>query len=323
MTKTEVKADGTVTQTTTTTNGTVAKTETKTDGSSQTTVTTKDGSKSITSTTAAGVTTAQVTVSAVAAAEAAKAGEPVTLPMPEVAATTSAVIAPVVTITTGSAVPVTVEIPVANVSAGTVAVLVNPDGTETIVTNSIPTEDGLAVAVANGATLKIVDNATKFEDVTASDWEKVAVDFVSARGIMNGTSTVDGTFSPDSTTTRAQVWTMLARLSGVDTSTGKNWYEVGQEWAKANNISDGTDPNGEITREQLATMLWRFAGEPETEQSADSFADVGDTSEWARQAQNWAVSSGIINGMNGKLNPTGDASRAQVAQMFMKMIING
>jgi len=321
-TKTETKADGSVTQTVTTTDGTVAKTETKVDGSSQTTVSTKDGSKSTTSTTASGVTTAQVTVSAAAAAEAAKAEKPVALPMPEVNAAGNPAAAPAVTVNTGAAAPVAVEIPVANMTAGTVAVLVSPDGTETIITDSIPTEDGVAVELADGATIKIVDNSTDFEDVGAADWEKDAVDFVSARGIMNGTSTTESIFSSDATTTRAQVWTMLARLSGVDTSKGENWYSAGQQWAVENGISDGTDHSGEITREQLATMLWRFMGEPASNQSINHFGDHHETSSWAVEANQWAVENGIIGGYNGKLNPTGDATRAQVAQMLMKMICN-
>lgn len=319
-TKTETKTDGTVVETTTATDGTVSKIETKKDGSSETTVSTKDGSKSTTSVTASGSVSAEITISSAAVTEAAKAEKPVVLPMPEVVATDNAYTAPVVTITTGTGKTVEVEVPVENVTAGTVAVLVNPDGTETVITGSVPTEGGVAVEIADGATIKIVDNAAKFVDVSAKDWEKNAVDFVSARGIMNGTDSVS--FSPDATTTRAQVWTMLARMSGVDTSEGETWYSVGQKWAMENGISDGTNANAEITREQLATMLWRFMGEPTSHHSLEQFDDQNQTSSWAHEAAQWAVEYGVISGSYGSMNPTGDASRAQVAQMFMNLICN-
>ena len=128
------------------------------------------------------------------------------------------------------------------------------------------------------------------------------------------------TFDHGGTTTRAQVWTMLARMSGVDTSAGETWYEVGQKWAMENGISDGTMANEEITREQLATMLHRFAGEPESDHDISGYNDDHLTSDWAKVAKQWAVEMGVMQGSDNNLMPKEDATRAQVAQMIMNFI---
>ena len=124
---------------------------------------------------------------------------------------------------------------------------------------------------------------------------KEAVDFISARNIMNGTG---GAFNSDMPTSRAMVWTMLARLEGVDTTpaAGEEWWEAGQKWAMENGISDGTNHDGEITREQLAVMLYRFMGEPDHDHEIDHFHDHHETSDWAREGKEWAVGNKIING---------------------------
>ena len=125
------------------------------------------------------------------------------------------------------------------------------------------------------------------------------------------------------TTTRAMIWTVLARMDGVTSSSKGVWYEAGREWAMKNGISDGTDPMGNITREQLASMLYRYAkhaGEVVTtkEERLEQFKDNAVISEYAVQAMNWAVGEGIINGNDdGTLNPDGNAQRVHAAQMLM------
>ena len=148
-----------------------------------------------------------------------------------------------------------VEIPVSNVKPGTVAVLVHPDGTEEIVKNSLPTEDGIQLTVNGGATVKIVDNSKDFAD-TRNHWAKDAIDFVSARGLVNGMSAT--IYAPNASTTRAQLWTILARQNDADLTGGNTWFENAQNWAKAKGISDGANPNATCTRGQIASFLYRY-----------------------------------------------------------------
>ncbi len=158
-----------------------------------------------------------------------------------------------------------------------------------------------------------------FVDLVEGAWYCEAIDFVVAQGIMNGVS--EDKFDPSGTTTRAMIWTMLARLDGEDTSAGEKWYEAGQDWAIKNGVSDGSEPMGEVTREQLVTMLWRHMGEPESKGSLDSFGDSDKISPWAKDAMCWAVEQGLIKGVgNDLLAPKGEAGRAQVAQLFMNFM---
>ena len=95
------------------------------------------------------------------------------------------------------------------------------------------------------------------------------------------------------------------------------------EWAKRNGVSDGSNPNGNITREQLATMLWRYAGSPAVEGSLDRFSDAGKVTGYATNAMRWAVENGLIGGMgDGTLNPQGNTTRAQLAVILMRYCEN-
>lgn len=159
-----------------------------------------------------------------------------------------------------------------------------------------------------------------YGDVQPGDWFFGAVQYVTENGLMNGTG---NGFEPNLATSRAMIWTILARMSGVDTTSGGEWYAIAQRWAVANGVSDGTMPNGTITREQLAAMLYRYAvskGMVKGPATADLsvFADANSVSNYAVEAMQWAVSTGLIGGMDGKLNPQGSATRAQVATMLMR-----
>ena len=199
--------------------------------------------------------------------------------------------------------------------SGTVAVLVHADGTEEIVKNSLSTADGIQLTVNGGATVKIVDNSKDFAD-TRDHWAKDAIDFVSARGLVSGMS--ETTYAPDSSTTRAQLWTILARQNDADLSGGNTWYEKAQNWAKAKGISDGTDPDAAINRAQMVTMLWRAMGQPAAG-SAASFTDVPTDSYYA-QAVAWAVEHGITSGVGGgRFDPTGACTRAQIAAFLARL----
>ena len=170
---------------------------------------------------------------------------------------------------------------------------------------------------ANYGTIGDVEDSSKagFTDV-ANHWAKDAINYVTDKGLMNGTSS--NTFSPNASTTRGMLMTVLARYAGEDTTGGATWYEKGMEWAKAKGVSDGTSPNANITREQLVTMMYRYAGSPKADGKLDSFSDSASVSSYAENAMQWAVANGIVNGSNGKLNPQNNATRAQVAAILMR-----
>lgn len=314
VTKTETKRDGTVIETTTGKDGSVSKTTTNPNGSSVTETKAADGSTGTVKTDERGQTTAETTLSSKAIETAKKNGEPVTAPV-EVKATRDSSTAPTVKIELPrNSGDTKVEIPVTNVKPGTVAVIVHPDGTEEIVKNSLPTEDGIQLTVNGGATVKIVDNSKDFID-TQNHWAKDAIDFVSARDLVNGMNAVS--YAPDASTTRAQLWTILARQNDTDLSGGTNWYEKAQLWAKDKGVSDGANPDGTINRAQMVTMLWRTMGQPAAASGA-SFADVPADSYYA-QAVAWAVENGITTGVgDGRFDPNGACTRGQIATFLYR-----
>ena len=315
----ETKKDGTVTTTTTDTAGNKTQVVENPDGSSKTTVDNKDGSGSVTVVDENGQVVSEATLSQSAVAAAQEKGEAVVLPMPEVPVTTDRETAPTVTVSLHSGTSAKVEIPVENVTPGTVAVIVKADGTEEVIKTSLTTETGVAVTLSDGDTVKIVDNSKTFEDVSATYWAAEAVDFATSRELFAGTS--DTTFAPDTAMTRAMIVTVLARFEGVDTTTGSTWYEAGQQWAMENGVSDGTNMDASLTREQLATMLWRYAGSPSVSNDLSNYTDAGTVSSYAQQAMAWCVEQGIIGGTTTTtLSPQGPATRAQVATILMRFI---
>lgn len=161
---------------------------------------------------------------------------------------------------------------------------------------------------------------TKFVDVSDNAWYASAVNYVVDKGLMNGTGS--NKFSPNADTTRGMIVTILARLSGQSTA-GTPWYAAGQRWAMEYEISDGTNMTSAITREQLVTMLFRYAVKNGLEavtlsENLTQFTDASDISAWAVSAMQWAVSQGLIQGSNGQLRPQANASRAEVATILMR-----
>ena len=328
-TRTETKKDGTVTESKTETitskDGTKSETksETKTDkngvtsGTETTKTTTANGSTGMTITTienGESKTAAEAKVSSKAVEDAKKNGEAVKAPV-EVEASRNSNTAPTVKVELPKGTGETkVEIPVSNATPGTVAVLVHPDGTEEILKDSIPTEGGIRLTVDGGATVKIVDNSKDFID-TQDHWAKDAIDFVSARGLVNGMTATS--YAPNNSTTRAQLWTILARQNDADLTGGATWFENAQNWAKTKGISDGANPNAAINRAQMVTMLWRAAGQP-VAGGAASFTDVSADSYYA-QAVSWAVENGITTGVGGgHFDPTATCTRAQIAAFLAR-----
>ena len=316
--QTETKADGTKIQTTTGKDGSVTKTETKKDGSSVTENKAADGSTGTVKTDKNGNTEAETKVSAKAVEDAKKSGEAVKAPV-EVEASRDSSTAPTVKVELPkNSGDTKVEIPVSNVKPGTVAVLVHADGTEEIVKNSLPTEDGIQLTINGGATVKIVDNSKGFID-TQDHWAKDAIDFVSARGLVNGMSAT--IYAPNNSTTRAQLWTILARQNDADLTGGSIWYEKAQNWAKSKGVSDGANPNGTINRAQMVTMLWRAVGQPAAG-SAANFTDVSADAYYA-QAVSWAVENGITTGVGGgRFDPNSTCTRAQIATFLYRLYLS-
>ena len=209
----------------------------------------------------------------------------------------------------------TVTIPMDQVGLGTVAV---DAATGEVVKQSIPSESGLSVTLDASAQLIVVDNTKNFAD-TAAHWAGDAITFVTARELFNGIS--DTTFAADLPMSRAMLTTVLARLEGVDTTTGSTWYEAGMSWAVEQGISDGSAPDSDITREDLYTMLYRYAGSPAVSGDLSGYPDGSTVSDYAQSAMAWAVETGLCTGTGaGTLDPQGDASRAQVATILMRFM---
>lgn len=181
---------------------------------------------------------------------------------------------------------------------------------------------------------------TKFNDVSANDWFASAVDYVTGKGMMNGTA--DNTFSPKANTTRGMVVTVLYRLenqpstsvaSFTDVASGA-YYANAVAWANANGIVSGYGsgkfgPNDKVTREQLAAILYRYAQYKKYDVSVGedtnilSYDDAQSISSYAIPAIQWACGAGVVTGKSGsKLDPKGNATRAEVAAMLMRFCEN-
>ena len=163
-----------------------------------------------------------------------------------------------------------------------------------------------------------------FTDVVSGSWYYDGVKYAYDNGLMNGTGA--NAFNPNADTTRGMIVTILARMEGVNTSGGATWYARGREWAMENGISDGTNMEGKITREQLAAMLYRYAKMKGYDVSASAslsgYTDASSVSGWAKEAMQWAVGSGLIQGSNNALTPQANASRAQIATILMRFAQN-
>ena len=181
---------------------------------------------------------------------------------------------------------------------------------------------------------------TKFNDVSANDWFASAVDYVTGKGMMNGTA--DNTFSPKANTTRGMVVTVLYRLENQPSTSAASFTDVASgayyanavAWANANGIVSGYGsgkfgPNDKVTREQLAAILYRYAQYKKYDVSVGedtnilSYNDAQSISTYAIPAIQWACGAGVVTGKSGsKLDPKGNATRAEVAAMLMRFCEN-
>jgi len=236
----------------------------------------------------------------------------------------------------GETADVTVKAALPAAEENKVLVIVHEDGTEEVIKKSV-VEDGTAYAeIPAGATVKAVDNSKDFGDVSENAWYADAVDFVSSHELFEGVD--EGVFAPNDSMTRAMLVTVLFRLedepqgfTGVRFGdvAGDTWYTDAVAWASENDIvngnGDGFAPNDNITREQIATVLYRYARYLGMDVSArgdvSSFGDGSEVSSWASDAMAWAIEVGLFEGDDaGNLNPKADATRAQVAALIERMV---
>ena len=209
------------------------------------------------------------------------------------------------------------------------------DGNETVIKKSVLVGDTAAALVNGSCVLKLKDNKKAFSDAE-KHWANASIDFVSSHELFGGTG--EGNFEPNATMSRAMLATVLYRLEDAaaeggapafsDVEEGK-WYSDAAAWAASSNIVKGTgegfEPNGDITRQQLATMLYRYAESIglDTEEKADTakFTDAGDIASWAEDAASWAVSAGLMGGRDdGSLDPKASATRAETAAIFERLV---
>ncbi|WP_298069504.1 S-layer homology domain-containing protein [uncultured Mailhella sp.] len=331
------KATGTVTQTTRYPDGSTVTTETKKDGTATKTAKTADG---VTGTTAADsrgrITGMTVSVPA------SFTGGTVTAPIEAPAAKDSSN-APEIAVKVGSGDTARMDIPVSEFGPGTVAVVVNPDGSEEIVRDCVIGENGVVLNVEDGMALKIVDNSKTFADVQGVHWAEDAVTFAAARELFSGTGA--NQFSPDINMSRGMFAEVLYHLAYepeaggadfIDVSPGA-YYADAVAWAEGAGMISGYGnntfgPNDGVTREQMVTILYHYAQRrglvpSEITGSLDSFTDAGDISGYAVEAMRWAVNAGLISGVDGeRLAPKAGATRAQVAtvlMLFCEKVIQG
>ena len=183
-------------------------------------------------------------------------------------------------------------------------------------------------------TVTFAETPLPFTDVTEGDWFYDAVRYAYETGLMDGVG--DSLFAPNSETTRAQLVTILYRLAGQPAVSGDliftdvevgTWYTDAVAWAAENGIVNGTTdatfaPGEDITRGQLVTVLYRYAESKGYDVSASAdlsgYPDAGQVQDYAQPAMAWAVAEGIVEGVDGNLNPAGNATRAQIATILMR-----
>lgn len=233
---------------------------------------------------------------------------------------------------------ITVSIPAEEISSGSVLVIVDEDGTETVVKKSVVDEGNVSALLSGSATVKVVDNSKEFTDVDPDAWYSEGVDFVSSREIFQGVG--NDAFDPNGDMTRAMLGTVLHRMEDEmehsyegtfhDVEEDK-WYTDAIHWAAEQGIVEGYG-NGyfgthdEITREQMITMVYRYLNWLGVDTSARGglsvFNDHEEISSWALEAMEWGVGAGLIEGVgNNLLAPEGNATRAQLA-VFMQRVMN-
>ena len=228
---------------------------------------------------------------------------------------------------------------VLNLGDGQVAVKVDKDGNETVITKSVVVDGKAYVLLDGSATVKVIDNEVKFNDVADSSWYSDAVDFASSHNLFSGISTTEPVFAPDMKLDRAMTVTVLwkienkedpADIAEFDDVAEGAWYADAIAWASGKGIVSGYGngdfgPADVITREQYFTMVYNYAKAIGLDTSAKdnlkNFKDADTVSSWAKEAMQWAIGSGLVSGTgDNTINPQGDATRAQAAALMENLI---
>ena len=314
-------------------------TATNTDGTRTTTIIEPDGSSGLVMLTSYGtVSSASMTFSSAAFANALRTGSALTLPAAVQSSRSAGSAAPVRIVLPQAAGSVKVKIPVSQMTSGTVAVMENYFGPDAVIRSSVSESDGVLFHLTGSAVVKIVDNSRSFQDVSDGAWYTNAVKWASSREVMNGVSAQR--FDPQGTVNRAMMAQMLYNFDGAGSTavvsqfsdvTSKDWYAVSVSWASRNGIarSYGNRFGAEdaLTREDMAAMLYNYARTrgyaANASGSTAAFSDNGDISDWARPAMQWAVGAGHINGTQTGtravvLDPQGTVTRAQLATIMQR-----
>ena len=329
------------------TDGTIATILKETDGSKTRTTNYTDGSSKIEAQLANSViysftedrygrVDVQISLPYAITTTAAKNGTVIELPIPELPNTDSRSDAPVIVFTIHTKDPVRVSIPINNPSAGTVAYLVAKNGAESVVKTTTTGKDSLYVTLTGSTTVKVYDAAKSFKDVSRNDWFHSAADFVTSHGLFQGMDAT--TFAPQASMSRAMIVQVLHNLENNPvygiypyySDVAGKWYAASASWATysgyINGFPDGTfrgDDN--ITREQLAVILYRYAGSPSVSEFVNTpiygYYDYTDISPYAWTAMYWAINSGILyTDGSTHLSPRTEVTRAEVAQTFRNLV---
>lgn len=327
--------------------GTIVTTVLDTDGTRTQTIENRDGSSEVTATLPNRITysttkdkygrvSVQVFLPYAVTQNAEKKGTVIELPIPELPGTDNRADAPTIVFTINSKHTVRLSIPINNPSAGTVAITVAKNGQESIVKTTTTGKDCVYVTLTGSTTVKVVDTGKNFNDVSRNDWFHGAADFVTSRGLFQGMDAV--TFAPNATMSRAMIVTVLHNLEdnpyygrySYFTDTQDTWYSAAATWATYNSYisgyPDGTFRGDEnITREQLAVILYRYAGYPNAYDFINTpiydYYDYDSVSVYAWEAMYWAVNSGVLYTSGGNhLAPQQYATRAEVAQTFQNLV---
>ncbi len=203
--------------------------------------------------------------------------------------------------------------------AGDVVVYTDDAGNQKAVPLSLVSDGQVAYVAAAGGRYALAHNEVDYADA-GGHWARDAIAFTSCRTLTQGMAL--GRYEPERPATRAMAITMLARLDGaqLQSAQGGNWYDGAVNWAAARGLSDGQRAEDAVKREELAVLLWRWAGKPKAAELT-GFTDLWEIDAYAREAMAWAVERGILRGRpDATLDPHAGATRAEIAVVFQRLI---